>query len=544
MLDIETLLSDRGIVTNEEKEAFLNPDYDRDIHNPFLLLGMRESVDRIYEACVRKEKIAVYADFDADGIPAAVVLYDTFHAIGHASVEVYIPHRDTEGFGFHVAAVEHLAAQGVTLIITVDVGITGIEACARAQTLGIDVIITDHHIPGELLPDALSIINPKQQGCMYPFKELCGAGVAFKLAQGMLIKVRSETLPTHIHAPSPGWEKWLLDVVAIATIADMVPLTGENRVLAKFGLLVLRKTRRPGLRTLMQKTRIRQAVASEDDVGFFIAPRINAASRMDSPDKAFELLTARSDAAAETIATYLERLNRERKTHVARITKEANRRVPENAPLIVLGNPEWKPAFLGLAAQSLMQKHGKTVCLWGREGGGTYKGSCRAAEGTVLPELFEALGGTLLQYGGHERAGGFSFPESVVFDLPTAFQNAHIRTCRAPRISAASDVRVYRAGLSIVSLHTLATLEQCAPFGLGNEKPIFSIQAVVQSVRRFGKGDVHLECVFEHYDQTVRGVSFFYEHELPTVGEVREVRGTCERDTYRGGVILRIDAFV
>lgn len=544
MLDIEMLLSERGITSDEEKEAFLVPDYDRDTHDPFLLLGMRDAVERIYTACTKKEKIAVYADFDADGIPAAVVLHDLFHKMGYTNIEVYIPHRDTEGFGFHVHAVELLASRGATLIITVDVGITGVEACTRARALGIDVIVTDHHLPPETIPDAYTIINPKQQGCAYPYKELCGAGVAYKLAQGILAKIRGEALPEHLQAPSLGWEKWLLDVVAIATIADMVPLTGENRVLAKFGLFVLRKTRRPGLSALMRATRIRQHTASEDDVGFFIAPRINAASRMDSPHKAFELLTVRSDAEAEVIASYLERLNRERKTQVAKITKDARKRIADDASLVLLGNPDWKPAFLGLAAQSLMQKTGKTVCLWGREGSGIYKGSCRATDDTSLPELFESLGDIVLQYGGHERAGGFSFSESSVFDLKDAFEQAHKRIRCTQKDMAVKTRHVYTADLSFVSLRTVQVLEQCAPFGLGNEKPLFEIRATVQSARRFGKGDAHLECMFEHGGVTVRGVSFFYEHDVPLVGEARIVQGTCERDTYRGGVVLRIDSLV
>lgn len=540
---VEWFFKERGMHAAEEKERFLNPDYERDIHDPFLMRGIDTAVSRVLHAVHKNERIAVYADFDADGIPGAVVLHDFFKKIGYENFEVYIPHRDNEGFGFHVAAVDTLAQRGVKLIITVDVGISGFEAAARARTHSIDVIITDHHVPNETLPDAYAILNPKQEGCAYPFKELCGAGVAFKLVCALLAQLRTSQGDSLLCAvPNKGWEKWLLDVVGIATIADMVPLLGENRVLARFGLHVLHKTRRPGLVALMRATRIRQHMATEDDVGFFIAPRINAASRMDSPDVAFRLLATTDSVEAETLAKQLEQLNRKRKTVVAQITKSAQGRASDSADIIVLGNPDWKPAFLGLSAQSLMQTYGKTVCLWGREANGTYKGSCRSAGDVALPELFAQLGDTLAQYGGHRAAGGFSFDAAQVHTLRESFVHAY-RVLPKGATEPVPQVRAYDLGLAEFGAPLLRHLDQYAPFGVGNEKPMFVLRATVASVRRFGKGDAHLECTLGDSGIALRAIAFFYEAPMPAEGAPCTVYGTCERDTYRGGVVLRISSF-
>lgn len=526
-------------------EVFTNPDYTAHTHSPFLLHDMDHAVARIVQAIQHNERIAVYADFDADGIPGAVVLHDVFKKIGYENFEVYIPHRDKEGFGFHEDAVRTLAQRDVKLIITVDVGISGFAAVDVANALGVDVIITDHHIPDAQLPDAYAIVNPKKPNDEYPFKELCGAGVAFKLGCALLEKLRTSQGDSLLcTVPPEGWEKWLLDVVGIATIADMVPLVGENRVLARYGLLVLRKTRRPGLQALMRVTRVRQHHASEDDVGFFIAPRINAASRMDSPDTAFELLVSTDVAHAEALAKTLEQLNRKRKTAVASITKAANVRANEDAAIIVLGNPDWKPAFLGLAAQSLLQTHGKTTCLWGREANGTYKGSCRTVGDVSLPQMFEALGNTLLQYGGHDAAGGFSFNEHAVHTLREEFVRAHHDLRGSVVAKTETPAQTYPASLSIFNTQLLSVLEQCAPFGLHNEKPIFLVRAHIEAVRRFGKGDAHIECTLRDDAVSIRAIAFFYEATEPVVGSTCAIQGTCERDSFKGGVVLRIQSFV
>lgn len=359
---VRNLLGKRGITEEADIAAFLQPDY-ASLHAPEMLPGMDRATARTLEAMEKGEHIAVYADFDCDGIPGGAVLSDLFAKIGYANVEVYLPHRDREGYGFHTDAIAQLAARGVKLIITVDVGTTAVDSVAYAKTLGVDVIVTDHHeIPGDL-PDALAVLNPKLGD--YPFRDLCGAGVAFKFAQALLTAGRARNLDAFL-AIAPGWEKWLLDLVAIATVADMVPLVGENRTLVYWGLAVLRKSPRPGITALCTEMRVRKHEITEDAIGFSIAPRINAASRMDEPQLALALLTTKDRAEAEMLAAKLEKLNASRKGVVAGIVREAKKRAKqfaEDERVVVLGNTEWKPALLGLAANSVMGDRGGLVCL-------------------------------------------------------------------------------------------------------------------------------------------------------------------------------------
>ena len=306
---VQRLLSSRGIHSKEAAEEFFTPVYTRDLHDPFLLKDMEKAVERILSAIEKKESIVIYSDYDADGIPGGAMLRSFFDTISYERVKNYIPHRHDEGFGLHTDAVESLAKEGANLIITIDCGIGDIAAAEVAKKHGVDLIITDHHESGEVLPDAYAIIDHKQPGCSYPEQILCGAGVAFKLVQAMLSRNR--------FGLKEGYEKWLLDLVGIATLSDMVPLTGENRALAHFGLMVLRKSPRPGLQAMWKKLRINQRYIEEDDIGFSFSPRINAASRMGHPMDAFHLLFAKNEGDALSAVECLESLNKERKTVVA-----------------------------------------------------------------------------------------------------------------------------------------------------------------------------------------------------------------------------------
>jgi single-stranded-DNA-specific exonuclease len=257
------LLFARGIDSEERAEKFLNPNYDTDLHDPFLLTDMEKAVERILRAIRENEHIVVYTDYDCDGIPGGVILHDFFTAIGYSNFENYIPHRHHEGYGFNARTVPQFVERDAKLIITVDCGITDHEAAEKARDVGIDVIITDHHEPSETLPPAYAVVNPKRDDA-YPFKGICGSGVAFKLAQATLTRGRAQGTITL----KEGMEKWWLDMVGLATVADMVPLTDENRVLATYGLNVLRKSQRPGLAHLLRKSGSNQRYLTEDDIGF------------------------------------------------------------------------------------------------------------------------------------------------------------------------------------------------------------------------------------------------------------------------------------
>ncbi|OGG56684.1 single-stranded-DNA-specific exonuclease RecJ [Candidatus Kaiserbacteria bacterium RIFCSPHIGHO2_02_FULL_55_20] len=547
------LLAKRGISDAAEVSAFLNPDYELHTHDPFLLHGMDVAVARLSSAIEKNERIAVYADFDCDGIPGAALLSDLFNKIGYENFEVYLPHRDREGYGFHAEAIEALAARGVKLIITVDVGTTAIDAVAYAKEKGVDVIVTDHHeISGEL-PDAVAVLNPKI--APYPFPHLCGAAVAFKLAQALLRSPTGElrkgaavTLAGKHDIPE-GWEKWLLDMVAIATVADMVPLIGENRALTHWGLQVLRKSPRPGIQALCNKLRLRQNELSESDIGFSIAPRVNAASRMDEPDLALRLLVTRDVAEAESLAAQLEKLNTKRKGVVASLVKQARthvkERYKENDRVVVLGNPEWKPALLGLAANSLMSDRGGIVCLWGRDANGKLKGSCRSDGDVSLAELFENAGDVFEECGGHAASGGFTVSHEQVHQLPEVLTRAAEKLPpRADRVALEHDVSL---ALSDISSALFREVSKLAPFGVGNPKPVFLLSnTTITGVKRFGKENNHVEVMLEcrTSGNSARAFDFFKSPQdfsfEPEPGQFASLLATIERDSYRGGLALRI----
>lgn len=545
---VRSLLARRGVVDPADISAFLSPDYSAHTHAPELLADMSIAVNRLLEAIDRQERIAVYADFDCDGIPGAAVLSDFFAKIKYDNVEVYLPHRDREGYGFHTTAIDALAVRGVKLIITVDVGTVAIDACAHARSIGIDVIVTDHHeILGEL-PQAVAVLNPKR--APYPFPHLCGAAMAFKLVQAALAEGKRRGLENFTAIPD-GWEKWLLDLVAIATIADMVPLIGENRVLAYWGLSVLRKSQRPGINALCTRLRLRKSELTEDDVGFSIAPRINAASRMDEPDLAFKLLTTRDSDEAETLAAQLESLNASRKGVVAGIVKNARKHVSErfrpDEKVIVLGNTEWKPALLGLAANSIMNDRGGVVCLWGRDGNGNLKGSCRSDGEVSLADLFVSVRDAFEECGGHAASGGFSVSHDQVHTLQETLAAAAslLESDAAPSIiECTHDAHITLREVSLPLLHDISLL---SPFGMGNAKPVFRIPSVtIATMRAFGKENNHIEIQLtdDSVPTTVRAFQFFktaddFTHP-PKKDSIVHVLATLERDTFRGPYALAL----
>ncbi len=304
------LLWNRGFRDTESIEKFFDFNYERDTHDPFLLKNMDRAVERVMSAIAKKEKIIVFADYDADGICGSVVLYDFFKEVG-ADFETFIPDRFREPFGLTEVRVKQFYEAGAKLVITVDFGVTDYDEVELANSLGMDVIILDHHIVPPRWPNAYAVVDHKQPDDTYPSKVLCGTGMAFKLVQGILAKNRYGLIP--------GWEKWLLDVVAIATVADMVPLIQENRTLLYYGLKVLQKTRRVGLQKLLAKSRVALEHISEETIGFSIAPKINAASRMDHSNTSFELLTTTNEQEAEWLVERVWGSNEERRKIVEEI---------------------------------------------------------------------------------------------------------------------------------------------------------------------------------------------------------------------------------
>ncbi len=532
------LLYNRGIDTAAAAHEFLNPDYELGRHDSFLMPGMDDAVTRILKALKANEQITIYSDYDCDGIPGAVVLHDFFKAVGYEPFDNYIPHRHYEGFGLSVEAVEKLAKQGTKLIITIDCGTTDIEPVARATELGIDVIITDHHEPGVELPQATAVVNPKI-GTSYPFPELCGSGVIFKVTEALISKGKFDL--------KAGWEKWWLDMVGMATIADMVPLTGENRVLARFGLQVLRKSRRPGIQQLLRKVRANQQHLTEDDIGFTIGPRINAASRMDTPEDAFFMLAATDEAEAGARVEHLEGLNNERKGQVAAMSKKLHAQldaVPELPAVLVFGNPDWRPSLVGLAAGKLAEQYKKPAFVWGRDGNGVIKGSCRS-DGTVsVVELMNATPDSFTEFGGHHFSGGFSVKDERIHTLGKELNEVWLALGNQAvvEVERQIDAAITLADIGPALVRELAEL---APFGVGNEKPLFKFENVVPSaVDAFGKTKEHTKLVFDTPTGKLEAIDFFKLPDdysvTPKVGEELSLLAHLEESFFMGRKQIRL----
>ncbi len=542
---LDHLLFYRGIKTPEEKSDFLNPNYDEQTHDPFLLKDAEKAASRIIKAVENEEKVVIYSDYDTDGIPAGVALHDLFKKIGFKNFTNYIPHRHDEGFGLNEDAIRQFMGEKVQLLITIDCGIADVEHIKLAEENGIDVIVTDHHLPGHVLPQAFAIVNPKQVDCTYPEKMLCGAGVIYKLIQAILSKNR--------FGIKEGWEKWLLDMVGIATLSDMVPLTGENRVFAYYGLAVLRKSPRKGLMRLLNKLKVNQRYLTEEDIGFTIGPRINAASRMGVPMDAFRLLATQDDDEAEKFAIHLDHINNERKGTVAALVKEVKKHVherygekPEN--VIVIGNPDWKPALLGLAANTCAEEYSTPVFLWGRDGDNVIKGSCRAAGTVHLLDLMQGIPeGTFLQYGGHAESGGFAVHAHAIHTLEQKLSDAY-ESMRQKRLSQSEPVEYIDSELNPddVNYDVYRIIEKLGPYGTGNPKPQFVFKDIsLANVRQFGKENNHLEIIFNKSNsRPVSAIGFFMSSESfekkPAKGSTISLVATMEKSMFRGRPELRL----
>jgi single-stranded-DNA-specific exonuclease len=533
----QQLLHNRGIQTAQSAEVFLNPNYVDHLHDPFLLTDMEHAVDRILLAMRNNERIGIYSDYDCDGIPGGVLLHDFFEAIAYEHFENYIPHRHHEGYGFNVDAASSLGERGVSLIITVDCGIVDHEAALKSKELGIDVIITDHHEPSETLPDAYAVINPKRDSA-YPFDGICGTGVAYKLVQALLIKGKADGTITL----KDGMEKWWLDMVGLATVADMVPLVGENRVFAHYGLQVLRKSRRPGLQQLLRKAGGSQRHITEDDIGFTIGPRINAASRMDTPEDAFNMLRTKDEAEAGEYVRHLEKLNNERKGVVAGMTKEVKKRMsamPELPPVIVMGNPEWRPSLVGLVANSLVDEFKRPVFLWGRDGKETIKGSCRSDGIISTQKLMEATPDSFIAFGGHHGSGGFSVEDEKIHTLVDSLNDAY--TSLGDTVLLNEFVSDIDAVITLTDIDTefMRTLTKLAPYGEGNPKPLFRINDVMPSaVDIFGKTKNHTKLRFGVQSLVREAIAFFKTPDqfdcMPEVGKTYSLIAHVEDSYFMG----------
>ncbi len=533
---LKSLLLEYYGIAPEASGDFLSPKYE--LGDPLLFHDMGNAIERIHTAVKNGEHIGIYADYDCDGIPAAVILLDLFKKLDIADrVHVYIPDRHDEGYGVSALGVSELEKHGVTLMITVDVGITAVAEIADAQARGIDVILTDHHqelVSG--LPEAYAVVHPCKSD--YPSKDPCGAGMAFHVVRAYVARYGKDA------GIIEGWEKWLLDLAGFATLSDMVPLRGENRVLAGFGLSVMKKTRRVGLQALFAKNKLMMPMLTETDLTFTVAPRLNAASRMDTPQLAFELLSTDSLSRATAIVERLDEINAERKLLVARIVKAAHAHLAhrELPAIVVVGDLEWRPAVLGLVANKLQEHYKRSFFVWGEAGDGVIKGSCRMQSEHHAALIFQALPeGTLLHAGGHQAAGGFAVSKDQLHFLEAALNDAVGRTDYIEEQADTSNAMPLP--LAAVTTRHLQTIRQFAPFGVGNPEPLFLFENVtVDSVKMFGKAKEHIECTVRDMTGTATAFSFFASDELVeklVTDTVISFTGTLEAG-WRGGVRIHL----
>jgi single-stranded-DNA-specific exonuclease len=467
---IAGLLLARGISTAADAEQFLNPRIEQ-LLDPFSMLGMDRAVERIQQAVTAKEPILIYGDYDVDGTTATVLLKTTIEMLG-GSVRFHIPHRLREGYGMQSEILETTAREGIRLVISVDTGIRAFAAAEAAAELGLDLIVTDHHLPEAALalPRALAVLNPNQPGCGYACRHLCGAGVAFKLAQALLEAWDLERARTKI-LPS------FLKMLAIATIADAVPLLGENRVFVALGLVELRRPVGLGLRALMREAQIDPACRplTPIDVAFRLAPRINAAGRMDIASEVIELFTTRDEARANDLAAKLERLNQERRAAEAAMLGEVTARLDEpcfrDVRCIVMDGDNWHRGVIGILASRIVDRTGKPAIVISREDGEAY-GSGRSIPSFHLLEAIESCHEIFTRFGGHAHAVGFSLPSDRVDELRSRLANYSASHLREEDLGNPLECDA-ELPLDQITPDVFSWLKRLEPFGMGNEEPIF-----------------------------------------------------------------------
>lgn len=488
------LLANRGIKTQEQIDEYLYPDYSQDIHDPYLFLDMEKAVERVFRALEKKEKITVHGDYDADGVCAALVVVSALSAMG-ADVQVYLPHRELEGYGLNMQTVEELGKNGVNLIITTDCGISNRLEIKRAAELGIDVIITDHHAePPNLPEDAFAIIDPHLAREKYPFRDLAGAGVAFKLVQAILRSPKFKTSDFKIDPE--GFEKWLLDLVAIATITDIMPLLGENRTLVKYGLLVLNKTQRIGLKKLIESLGLnKNKDLDAKNVAFQIGPRLNAAGRIDHANQAYELLKTDDVSDVDNLVGALNKTNEGRQGLSERVMAEARAQIGEDVgeeKVLFAKGEGWPVGIVGLVAGKIAENFWRPTFIM-TERDGVIMGSGRSIPEFDMMEGLHETKELLSHYGGHAGACGFTLKNKKDLKkfekILKKFAKKKLSGMElVPNLNIDAEVRLEKINWELFEL-----LEKFAPFGKANERPRYlGREFTVESFESVGTNGNHL----------------------------------------------------
>ena len=512
----EDVLVGRGVSNEKRKKEFLYPDYEEHTYDPNLLSDIGVAVDRILKARKNKELVCIYGDYDVDGITSSTIMHDFFTQIGIKTF-TYLPDRNKEGYGLNNKAIDYIIKKKADLIVTVDCGITSMEEVEYAKKKGLEIIITDHHFVPEKMPQALAVINPKRANDKYPEKMLAGVGVVFKFIQAIAEKV-------------DGYDqeqlKWLLDLVAIGNVADCVPLLGENRTLTKFGLVVLARTRRVGLKQLFEVGRVKinaSQLPTGEQIGFQIAPRINAAGRMDHASAAYELLIRTEDEIPEArlLALDIEAQNKHRQKVTQEIIKEVTGRLDKSnlPPVVIESDEHWSLGIVGLAAGRVADKFNRPSIVLQEKEGGILKGSCRSVPAFHLMEALTELKHFLEKFGGHSQAAGLTIKKENLEKFKEEFTKLVEKADLSDSKKAIEiDLKIEISDVTEKSLDELILME---PFGQGNKKPKFlSEQVVIRRVSYLGDDQKHLKLWVADSAEALRQlelISFNYKNNLEDV---------------------------
>ncbi len=530
------LLINRGIKDDLEASDFLNPRLF-DLPSPFLMKDMDVAVRRLYKALINGEKVAIYGDYDVDGVTSTSLFYGFAHQLG-MNVVAYNPDRISEGYGINTEAVKQLAEQGVTLIVSADCGITAHHEVEFARERGADFIITDHHQPPDKVPGSVAVLNPQQKDCNYPTGEITGVGVVFNLVLAFRRFLRDKGFFKDGEPREPNLAD-CLDLVALGTVADCAPLLNVNRIMVKEGIKRIANSRRPGIRALKDVSGLRDRVSSYD-LGFKLAPRINAVGRLKSSRAAIDLLTTDDPEVAKSLAVGLDKENTDRKIIEKSVLDEAIRMYETNDSFkksgsIVLSSDRWHQGVIGIVASRLSELYRKPTFLIALDDSGSGKGSGRSIEGINIYSILSEIGEVFESYGGHEQAAGITIKKDRIEDFRKLFSKAvsKIRVARDRVINIDMELELDR-----IDLPLLKEIQRLAPFGVGNPEPVFMVSEVNIENQRLIKGQ-HFNALISNGRSSLDAVWFYADNktELP---EVADVIFTPKIDTWNGDERIKL----
>jgi len=534
------LLVQRGVTTFDEAKHFFRPSLS-DLHDPFLMKDMDKAVERISNAILNKEKILVYGDYDVDGTTAVSLVYTFLHN-QYVNVGYYIPDRYKEGYGISIQGIDYAKENGYNLIIALDCGIKSIDKIDYANTLGVDFIICDHHRPGNELPAAVAVLDPKRSDCEYPYKELSGCGVGFKLIQA---------IAQQKGIPFDDLEQYL-DLVAVSIAADIVPITGENRILAHYGLKLLNRNPRPGFKAILDLSNFKKDEITVNDVVFLIAPRINAAGRIESGEKAVELLVSKNDNVAGLLGDGINEHNLKRKDLDQSITEHALQLIEDNEEhqyrkSTVLYNSAWHKGVIGIVASRLTEKYYRpTIVLTkSNEHNNMVSGSARSVKDFDVYNAIESCSDLLEQFGGHMYAAGLTMKEENVEAFIARFEEVVASTIEDRMLVREVEIDA-ELNLMDITPKFFNILKQFAPFGPGNMSPIFKSSNVRDNGRGKVVGNNHLKLTLvqnNDYQSTFDGIAFQLGHHHPQVEQqdVFEIVYHLEENNFNNRTTLQLN---